>query len=119
MAKSVLIVDDEQDFLNLTSLFLKRNGYTTYTAQNGAKALLAVKEKKPDFILLDIRMPGMNGYEFLEKIRNDRNLPATPVVFLTADSNPPENLAQLGAQGYFLKPFETGELLAKIRQYLD
>ena len=121
MTKSILIVDDEPDFLSLTALFLKRNGYELFTAPDGEKALLAVKEKKPDFILLDIRMPGMSGYEVLEKIRKDQSVPNIPVVFLTADTRicPPENLARLGAQGYFLKPFETGELLAKIRQHLD
>ena len=120
MVKRILIVDDESDYLNLMSLSLKKNGYEIFIALDGEAAVEAVKEKKPDLILLDVKMPGMNGHETLERIRKVRSGLDIPIIFLTADSRyrSAEDVAHLSAQGYFLKPFDSKELLSKIRQCL-
>ncbi|MCF8225889.1 MAG: response regulator [Bacteroidales bacterium] len=70
--KSILIVDDEQDILEFFSYNLKREGYQVYRSSNGKDALKQVKEIKPDLVLLDVMMPGMDGIEVCEKIGQNR-----------------------------------------------
>ena len=119
--RRLLIVDDEPDLLRLTVLFLFKKGYEVLTAMDGENAVTMAKECKPDFILLDIKLHKMNGYEAFEKIRSDRSLSKIPIVFASADAsvNVAENAKRLGAEGYLLKPFETTALIDKIKQCLN
>ena len=121
MAKKLLIVDDEPDLLRLTALFLTKKGYDVLTAIDGEMGVLVAKESKPDFILLDIKLPKIDGYEVFRRIRGDRSLARMPIVFATADASVhvSENAERLGAEGYLLKPFETTALIDKIEECLN
>ncbi len=120
MANKLLIVDDEPDVLRLTEFFLKKKGYEVLMATNGEVAITIAKENRPNLVLLDIKMPKMDGYEVFKRIRRDENLTKIPIVFMTADASThvSENTEYLGAEGYLLKPFEMTALLNKIKQYI-
>ena len=117
----LLIVDDELDLLRLTTLFLEKRGYEIVTATDGEMAIRVAQESKPDFILLDIKLPKLSGYEVFERIRGDLNLAKIPIIFATADASVhvSENAERLGAEGYLLKPFETTALIEKIERCLN
>ena len=101
--KKILIVDDEVDFLNVIKMRLEASNYSVVTASNGKEALEKIKADKPDAVLLDILMPGMDGLEVLRKIRaHDK---ALPVFMITAFSNPErfELANELSASGFIVK----------------
>jgi len=114
--KKILVVDDDQNMLQLLYTFL-RDSYRVTTATNGQEALDMIREKRPDLVLLDYLMPGMNGKETLEVIRNDEELKDLPVFFLTgvSDTNKISECLKLDPIGYILKPIGKFSLLAKIR----
>ena len=118
--KKILVVDDDQNMLQLLYTFL-RDSYRVTTATNGQEALDMIREKRPDLVLLDYLMPGMNGKETLEVIRNDAELKDLPVFFLTGvtDTNKISECLKLDPIGYILKPIGKFSLLAKIRAYFE
>ena len=118
--KKILVVDDDQNMLQLLYAFL-RDSYRVTTATNGQEALDMIREKRPDLVLLDYLMPGMNGKETLEVIRNDEELKDLPVLFLTgvSDTNKISECLKLDPIGYILKPIGKFSLLAKIRAYFE
>ena len=118
--KKILVVDDDQNMLQLLYTFL-RDSYRVTTATNGQEALDMIREKRPDLVLLDYLMPGMNGKETLEVIRNDAELKDLPVFFLTgvSDTNKISECLKLDPIGYILKPIGKFSLLAKIRAYFE
>ncbi|MDD5216651.1 MAG: response regulator [Candidatus Omnitrophica bacterium] len=120
MGYRILIVDDEPDVVKLTTLRLERSGYDISIATDGDMAVLVAKQVVPDLILLDIRLPKLNGYEVFRRIREDPQLAKIPIIFATADDSGevPENVQRLGAEGYLIKPFETAVLVKKIKQFL-
>ena len=118
--RKILVVDDDQNMLQLLYTFL-RDSYRVTTATNGQEALDMIREKRPDLVLLDYLMPGMNGKETLEVIRNDEELKDLPVSFLTgvSDTNKISECLKLDPIGYILKPIGKFSLLAKIRAYFE
>ena len=118
--RKILVVDDDQNMLQLLYTFL-RDSYRVTTATNGQEALDMIREKRPDLVLLDYLMPGMNGKETLEVIRNDEELKDLPVFFLTgvSDTNKISECLKLDPIGYILKPIGEFSLLAKIRAYFE
>jgi len=107
-------VDDEPDFVEMIKLRLESSGYDVITASDGKGALEKIKDEKPDAVLLDIMMPGLNGLQVLKKIRKrDKNL---PVFIVTAFSNEERfNLAEkLDASGFIVKTNDLKEELANI-----
>ena len=118
--RKILVVDDDQNMLQLLYTFL-RDSYRVTTATNGQEALDMIREKRPDLVLLDYLMPGMNGIETLEVIRNDEELKDLPVFFLTgvSDTNKISECLKLDPIGYILKPIGKFSLLAKIRAYFE
>ena len=118
--RKILVVDDDQNMLQLLYTFL-RDSYRVTTATNGQEALDMIREKRPDLVLLDYLMPGMNGKETLEVIRNDEELKDLPVFFLTgvSDTNKISECLKLDPIGYILKPIVKFSLLAKIRAYFE
>jgi len=120
MAKKILIVDDEQVNVKMVAYILKANGYDVATAYNGKDGLVIAKKENPDLILLDIMMPGMDGYEVLARIRQDAKFANTPVVMLTAKEkmDDVERAMTLGAKYYIMKPFTSESLLAKVKHAL-
>ncbi len=114
--KIVLIVDDERAILKVLSIKLRISGYDVITALNGEEALELVASAKPDLMLLDVIMPGIDGFEVLEKLRAFSEIPV--IVF----SARPENAAkamELGANHFLAKPFDVDDMVKKIERLLD
>jgi two-component system phosphate regulon response regulator PhoB len=118
--KTILVIDDEQDVLDVIRKRLENNEYKVITVSNGAKGLEAAAEKKPDLILLDIMMPGVDGLEVLRKIKLNRQISAIPVIMLTAkgESKTIFEAEDLGAADYIIKPYDETELIDLIRKYI-
>ncbi|MFP4343754.1 MAG: adenylate/guanylate cyclase domain-containing protein [Anaerolineales bacterium] len=120
MRESILLIDDMPDNLELLTTLLVRHGYEVRTAANGKEALQTIEKKTPDLVLLDIMMPGMDGYEICEEIKT---LPATenvPIIFLTVRSNPEDKMKAFAAGGvdFVTKPYHANEVLARIETHL-
>ncbi len=114
--KKVLVIDDADFILESTSTLLQFEGYDVFTAEDGLKGVSAVEEHKPDLILCDISMPGLDGYGVLEKIRSTSEFATTPFIFLTAfteKSNMRQGMEK-GADDFLVKPFTRDELIAAI-----
>jgi two-component system OmpR family response regulator len=114
----VLVVDDEDYITDLIAVGLRFVGFQVDTAADGREALAKIPETRPDLVVLDIAMPGMDGLEVVERLRRDGV--ATPVVFLTARDAPADRVKglMLGADDYMTKPFSLEELLARIEAVL-
>ncbi len=117
---SVLAVDDNLLNLKLIEKALSKEGYKIHSADNGPDARAIALEKKPDLILLDIEMPGENGFEVIKKLKDDAATNAIPVLFLTGVSDVDAKLKgfDLGAVDYITKPFHPQEVLARVRIHL-
>jgi DNA-binding response OmpR family regulator len=115
----ILIVDDEPDTLGLIELTLQTAGFSVRTAANGDQAFGIIMEDTFDLILLDIMMPGMTGFDLLQKLR-ERQADIPPVVFLTAKSREEDRKMgdSLGAAAFLTKPTTRGDLLDTIRSIL-
>jgi DNA-binding response OmpR family regulator len=113
--KRVLIVDDERAILTVLGIRLKVSGYDVVTASNGEEALDLVKSMRPDIVLLDVIMPGMDGFEVLEKLRAVSELPV--IVFSARQENAQKALS-LGANDFLAKPLDTDEMVRKIEGLL-
>lgn len=119
--KVILAVDDELINLKLLEAILIPEGYVLETALNGEEALDRFKSVSPDLILLDVMMPGMNGYQVCERIRADSPLSYTPIIFLTAMKTDQRDIVHgldIGGDDYIRKPFDTVELVSRIRSAL-
>jgi len=117
MAK-VLIVDDKVGFLEVLKIRLESSGYEALTAGSGREALLTAAEEIPELILLDIVMPDMDGLEVYTRLKDNPELEATQVIFLTGKEEYKEQL-ESGHYNYMLKPYIPEELLSRIRQALE
>ncbi len=113
----IMVVDDEQAILRLLNRTLEPEGYGVILADNGRSALELLEEHEPDLIILDIMMPGLDGFQVLGLIRQRFSV---PVIMLTAkrEVNNARDALNLGADDYVRKPFYIGELLARIRAKL-
>ena len=118
MAKKILIVDDDRLSVALIRFALKEQRYEVATADDGVPALAAVKLFKPDLIVLDIQMPKMSGFEFMNELKNIPGGSAIPIIMLTANDNMQDIFFSEGVKGYFVKPIDPPELEAKIRACL-
>ncbi len=116
-AALILVVEDEPHIAEVLELYLKKDGYRTEHASNGKIALDLHRLAKPDLLLLDIGLPGMDGLEVLRQIRQHAN---TPVIFLTAKAEDLDKLLglSLGADDYVVKPFNPQEVLARVKAVL-
>jgi PAS domain S-box-containing protein len=120
-AGKILIVDDSESSRLLLMGILSAEGYDVRPADSGALALSAVKADPPELILLDMRMPGMNGVEVCRRLKSDRETRDIPVIFLSASLDFEERLEGLGsgAIDFINKPFHREELLARLKNYLE
>ena len=111
----ILIIEDERDLNNVISKHLRKKGYSTDSAYDGEEGLDFLEFGNYDLIILDVMMPRLDGYQFIEKIREDKNF--TPVLMLTAKSLVENKVKalDLGADDYLVKPFDFEELLARVR----
>ena len=117
---AILIVDDNPQNLQVLGKILQENKYEIEFAINGEVAMVWLKKRQFDLILLDINMPGMDGFEVCRKIRSNPELNNMPVIFLSAESERESILKgfELGAQDYITKPFDSRELLVRVRTHL-
>ena len=116
--KRILVVDDEPNINDLISTSLKFSGFDVRSAVNGAQALTIAEEFKPHALVLDVMMPGMNGFEVCEKLRKDGL--KVGVLFLTAKDSTDDKVTGLtiGGDDYMVKPFSLEELIARVRAIL-
>ncbi len=119
--KRLLLVDDAELFLELERTFLQRTGYQIYTARSGQEALRIAREARPDLVLLDLNMPGMDGDEVCREIKDDPGLKDIHVIMVTARGRDEDRVRciEAGCDGYLTKPINRVELLARIRQALN
>jgi two-component system alkaline phosphatase synthesis response regulator PhoP len=120
MGKKILLVDDEPDLIEPMKLILKTSGYEIITAQNGAEGIEKARRERPDLILLDLNMPGMDGYEACRKLKLDKLYKDIPVILLTAQFQPNDIRfgTEMGADAYVAKMSEPKVLIAKIEELL-
>ncbi len=113
----ILIIDDEPSIVNLVQAYLKPEGYQVYTAADGNAGLKAARAFKPDIILLDVMLPGMDGIELLSRLRRESQV---YVIMLTARTEETDKIVGLtvGADDYVTKPFSPRELVARIKAAL-
>ncbi|MBI5199275.1 MAG: response regulator [Nitrospirae bacterium] len=116
MAQKILIVDDDQTILKVEEYNLRKAGYEVITAGNGEEAIKKVQEEKPDLVILDVRMPLMDGYEVCQRIRENRIKSHIPVLMLSVKKETEDKVKGLktGADDYIVKPFDPQELLARV-----
>ena len=115
MGKTILMVEDEQNIVDILSFNLSREGYDTLEAYDGPTGLQLALEQNPDLILLDLMLPGMNGFDVCRKVRESGS--STPILMLTAREEEADKVLglELGADDYITKPFSMRELLARVK----
>jgi CheY-like chemotaxis protein len=117
MTRSVLVVEDDLDLLGLMEMVLQEAGHRVRTAGDGLRALEQVSEEMPGLILLDMRMPVMNGWEFAREFRA-RHGRACPIVVVTAAENAKLRAAEVEAEGFLSKPFDLEDVLQLVSRFL-
>ena len=115
--KRVLVVDDDVKTVELVKLYLNRDGYRVLTAYDGIEALRLAREGRPDLIVLDLMLPGMNGLEVCRTLRKESDVPIIMLTAMTTDQDKLNGL-ELGADDYMTKPFSPRELAARVRTVL-
>ena len=115
-AETVLVVEDDVDLGRVEEMVLSGSGYRVVLAREGATALEQLARERPVLILLDMRMPGMNGWQFMSSLRA-RYGHAIPVVVVTAAEDAPGRAAEVEADGCLAKPFEIDDLLRVVERY--
>lgn len=118
-AKRILVVDDIEDNLFLLQAILTDEGYEVDIAKNGESALAKIEASTPDLVLMDAMMPGMDGYEVTQLIRQNKKLPFIPILLITAyeSADIPQGL-EFGANDFIRKPIDFDELMARIQAVL-
>ena len=114
MKKHVLIVEDEPHLIESLTFILEREGYQVTTALDGEAALQGLWQAAPDLLILDVMLPGLNGFDVLKKIRGDASLSALPVIVLTAKGQRQDRDTALavGADLFLSKPFANKDIIA-------
>lgn len=120
MAVEILAVDDKRYLADILKVVLEAEGYKVVPAHSGGECLEKLKKMKPSLILLDIMMPGMNGWQTLEAIKKDERTKSIPVIMLTAVEEKPDEAAlrARGAEDYIIKPFVQEDLVKRVKRVL-
>ena len=116
--RRVLVVDDDRAIRDVVSETLGLEGYEVDTASNGLEALAKMREQVPDAVVLDLMMPGLDGWGFVERCRTEPSLDEVPIVVMSAGHRAATVANQIGAAGYISKPFDLDELLEAVEQTL-
>ncbi len=114
---SVLLVDDDVKLAKLLQVYFEKDGFVTYIVHDGLDAVAAVREKKPDIMVLDLMLPGLDGWKVCQKIRRDSDI---PIIMLTARDEESDRLIglEIGADDYVTKPFSPKEVVARAKAIL-
>jgi DNA-binding response OmpR family regulator len=117
MPENILIVDDEQRIIDLAQMYLEQEGYTVDSATDGSAAYHKIMQEQPGLVVLDLMLPGMDGWEICRKVRAESDV---PIIMLTARSDDIDKIVglELGADDYLTKPFNPRELVARIKAIL-
>jgi DNA-binding response OmpR family regulator len=118
MAARILVVDDDENIRELLRLHLTSAGYEVQVAADAIAAGYTVIKAPPDLIITDVRMPHMDGFEFVAALRADTTLPRIPVIFLTSVDDGDARGRDLGAVGYVVKPVRADRLLSLVAQHV-
>jgi two-component system cell cycle response regulator DivK len=121
MSKRILVVEDQEDNRQIIRDLLSATDYEIVEAESGEDALAAVAKQRPDLILMDIQLPGIDGYEVTRRIKADPEMLSIPIIAVTsyALSGEEQKARAAGCDEYVPKPYSPRQLLAKIRQYLS
>ena len=113
----ILIIDDDKNICDLLRIYLEKEGYSTIISNNGEEGMVKFYALKPDIILLDIMLPGMDGYQVCREIRHKSNV---PIIMLSAKGEVFDKVLglELGADDYMIKPFDSKELVARVKAVL-
>ena len=117
MSKKILVVDDEPQIVKVVKAYLEQSGFQVVTAADGSTALATFQREKPDFMILDLSLPGMDGLDVCRAVRHESNI---PILMLTARVEEADKLVglELGADDYVVKPFSPREVVARVRTIL-
>jgi DNA-binding response OmpR family regulator len=117
----VLIVDDEKDFCEILFRVVKQAGFTTLVANDGPMALEMIRVDSPDIVLLDIRMPGIDGFEVIRRLKEQEESRDIPIIFISASTEVKQRIEalKLGAVDFITKPFQHEELLVRVQTHLE
>ena len=121
MSKRILVVEDQEDNRQIIRDLLSATDYEIVEAESGEDALAAVAKQRPDLILMDIQLPGIDGYEVTRRIKADPEMLSIPIIAVTsyALSGEEQKARAAGCDEYVPKPYSPRQLLAKIRHYLS
>ena len=121
MRRKILVVEDDPDQLEIISLSLKAAGFAIGTAANGTDALVKTRSISPDLIILDLMLPGLNGFDVCESLRRDPATASVPIIILTGMRTQFGRFAGLesGANDFLLKPFNPDQLVSKVEKLLN
>jgi two-component system alkaline phosphatase synthesis response regulator PhoP len=116
--KTILVIDDEPSIGRVVQFKLQQEGFKVSVATDGLEGLAKVNEEKPDLILLDLMMPGMDGFEVCRRLRASPETVATPVIILTARGQEMDRIrgVELGVLDFFTKPFSPQKLLERVKE---
>ena len=116
--KKVLVIEDNADNMKLITFILEKNGYSTIRAENGTTGIELALKEKPDFVLIDIQLPDMDGLEVLKAVRKSEIDGGIPVIAITsyAMSGDRERLIEAGCNGYLEKPIDPVTVMSQIRE---
>lgn len=116
----ILLVDDDEVIVTTLERCLRRENYSVKSVHSGMQALQVVKRQTPKLILLDVMMPGMDGYDVCREIRSDKRLSTLPIIFLTAKTSEEDHITgfKAGGDDYINKPFNSEELILRVRAIL-
>ncbi len=120
MGKNVLLVEDELNIIEAMRFLLSREGWQVDTHSNGADAVQVIRELGPDLVVLDVMLPGRNGFDILEELRSHEQTADLPVLMLTArgQSRDREMAEKAGVSRFMTKPFSNAEVLTAVRDLL-
>lgn len=118
--KTILVVDDDEAMVRTLSIGLKTSGYKVFVAMDGMQAVMMSYNRKPDLLVLDIRMPAGGGFNVMEKLRGSIKTSKVPVIVISAEATDEnrQKADELGAVRFFEKPFDIHELLEAIKEAL-
>jgi len=120
MSQRILVVDDDREIVRLLRAYLEQASYQVYVAYDGETALHILRRERPDLVILDVMLPGQDGWEIIRLVRADPHLASTPIIMLTARTEDHDKIVglELGADDYVTKPFNPHEVMARVRAVL-
>lgn len=119
MRKRILVCDDDQGISDVLTIILDQEGYEAYILNNGKGIQKKIEKFKPDLILLDIMMPGIDGKEITRILKRDQKTSKIPIIIFSALNNPDQIAKNIGADDFLAKPFNITDLVAKFKKHLS